>query len=532
LILFTLTRIIKMKIFIGSSSEAKKIDNEVRKIIENYPDADPKPWRDVFIPGEFGLESLARVKKEVDGAILITTVDDKIWYRGSEAFSPRDNVLFELGLFIGELGRDKVALIVVKDKNGNTPKIPTDLAGLNYLYFQEGKNASNEDLINNWLKQLQRKVGSGNSNISNPFEVLKDQFPKLPENWKDDVKNYILEPFRRQSLDALRGEFTLNVSQYYTSLFASINNAESDTEIKAISLLSEEFWEEDPFQAQYLRHNIEARKRNVSIKRLFVVSRELHSGLWKTIQKQLDNGIEIRVINSKIFSRFIHLEDMVLLISDDDKRGYISNPIFSNSSKIRSANLNLNINYCQQLNTEFDSLWEIATFPKPSFIDKKLVSKEPPGNTMEVFSLTKDVISCEEAAEARGVPLKNELKTLILSTTNGFVAVHIPGDGKISLRSIKNALGINKAHIAAPEELYKMELSPGTVSAILEPVWSLPHLISKRVLAQDYVTTNNGTRRQYYKFDPIILLDSADYIMGHFDVYEIIAPFGMLRFIY
>jgi len=506
-----------MKIFIGSSSEAKLIDNEVRKIIENHPKAEPKPWQDVFVPGEFGLESLTRIKKEVDGAVLITTVDDKIWYRGSEGFTPRDNVLFELGLFIGELGRDKVGLIVVKDREGNTPKIPTDLAGLNYIYFEEGKRANNEAAITKWLLHLQKKVGFGSNTLENPFNVLQDQYSRLPETWKDDVKNYIIEPFRKQSFDALRGEFTLNLSQYYTSLFAAIQNADEHTEIKAVSILSEEFWEQDPFQAQYLKNNIDATKRGVSIKRLFVVNRNLHSGLWKTIQKQLDNKIEIRVISSKVFSRFIHLEDMVLIQRENDMRSYISNQLFSNSNRIKSANLNLSINYCQQLTLEFDSVWELAAPPKPSFVDKKDKSIEAPGLKMQVYSLDKDVISCAEAAEARNVPLENELKTLILSTSNGYVAVHIPGDGEISLRSIKNALSVKKAFIAPPEEIFKMELSAGTVSAVLEPVWSLPHLISKRVLTQDFVTTNNGTRSQYFKFDPVELLDSLDYLIGQFE---------------
>ena len=506
-----------MKIFIGSSSEARVIDTEVRKIIENHPEVEPKPWQEVFVPGEFGLESLLRVKKEIDAAILITTVDDKIWYRGSEAFTPRDNILFELGLFLSELGRDRVGLVVVRNNDGNSPKIPTDLAGLNYIYFEEGKNANNESAITKWILHLQRKKALIASSFENPFDILEDQYSKLPDNWKDDVKNYLIEPFKKQSFDALRGEFTLNISDYYNSLFTAVNNAESESYIKAVSILSEEFWEQDPFQARYLKTNIDASNRGVEVRRLFVVNRSLHSGLWKTIQKQLDNGIQIKVINSKVFSRFIHLEDMVLFVSNLDMRSYISNQLFSSSNHIKSANLNLNINYCQQLNVEFDSVWELAESPKVSFVEKSIQSVEPPGLKMKIYSLDKDVISCEEAAEARGVPLTNELKTLILSTNNGFVAVHIPGDGQISLRAIKTALGVKNAFIAPPEELYKMELSPGTVSAVLDPVWSLPHLISKRVLTQDYVTTNNGTRSQYFKFDPVELLEASEHKIGQFE---------------
>jgi len=51
-----------------------------------------------------------------------------------------------------------------------------------------------------------------------------------------------------------------------------------------------------------------------------------------------------------------------------------------------------------------------------------------------------------------------------------------------------------------------MGVGRGTVCAVLEPVWSLPHLIDPSVLRLPYVTTNNGTPTGYYKFDPQILL--------------------------
>lgn len=508
-----------MKIFVGSSSEAKIIDTEIRKILENHPETFPIPWRNIFTPGEFGLESLQKIKNEVDGAILITTSDDKIWYRGAEGFTPRDNVLFELGLFISELGRARVGLIVVKNKEGNIPKIPTDLAGLNYIFYEQGKTATNESTITKWLLHLQRELGStGSKGFQNPFEVLEEQYSRLPINWRDDVKNYIIEPFKKQSLDALSGEFSLSISQYYNSLFTALSDSDEEkTIVRAISILSSEVWDEDPFQIQYLNYNIQARKKGATIKRLFVVNRTINTGLWKTIQNQLDNDIEIRIVNSKIFSKFSNLDDMVIVQKDSDIRTYISKQFFSSTNRLKSANLNLNINYGNELILSFDALWELGKLPSPNFVEKLQNSSEPPGKRLQVYSLKKEVISCDEAAEARGVPLFNELKTMILSTTNGYVAVHLPGDGQISLRAVKNALEVKNAFIAPAEEIYKLELSPGTVSAVLEPVWSMPHLFSKRVLTLDFVTTNNGTRSQYFKFDPIELLNASNYLLGQFE---------------
>lgn len=73
-------------------------------------------------------------KEEIDGSIFIYTSDDTIWYRGKSAGKPRDNVIFEHGLFSGKLGRTKSIII----KCGNV-KLPTDLLGVTYIDFSDGK---------------------------------------------------------------------------------------------------------------------------------------------------------------------------------------------------------------------------------------------------------------------------------------------------------------------------------------------------------------------------------------------------------
>jgi len=62
-----------------------------------------------------------------DFAILLLTPDDIVQSRSTELASPRDNVIFELGLFMGELGRDRTFIL---QQPGSGMKIPTDLAGV------------------------------------------------------------------------------------------------------------------------------------------------------------------------------------------------------------------------------------------------------------------------------------------------------------------------------------------------------------------------------------------------------------------
>lgn len=93
---------------------------------------------------------------------------------------------------------------------------------------------------------------------------------------------------------------------------------------------------------------------------------------------------------------------------------------------------------------------------------------------------TVEVISCRSAAKARGHELHRELKSLVLKSSQGTCVVHVPGDCTVSLRKVKNHLGAKEAYIADPEELLEMELGPGTVCAVLDPVWSMRHLVDQR----------------------------------------------------
>jgi prolyl-tRNA editing enzyme YbaK/EbsC (Cys-tRNA(Pro) deacylase) len=149
---------------------------------------------------------------------------------------------------------------------------------------------------------------------------------------------------------------------------------------------------------------------------------------------------------------------------------------------------------------------------------RSATESRPPGEVMSPAWLGYPVISCKGAATARGVPLKNEIKTLILDTSVGLVAAHLRGDSMISLRAVKVVLAAQQARLASPESLLSIGLIPGTVSAILEPVWSLPHLIDQALLTLGFVTTNNRTTTGYFRFDPKILLTASLHTLANFSI--------------
>jgi len=234
-------------------------------------------------------------------------------------------------------------------------------------------------------------------------------------------------------------------------------------------------------------------------------------------------GIHIRRARPAILAEALRLEDMVIVIPtpEVDSRIYITDPAFDNPTAIRRARLMLDADVRKDLYTTFQRVWASSTTVTIRDLETTAVAKDTrapePGPNMKVYTLDSPVVSCEEAAAAKGIPLDNELKTLILDTTRGLVALHLLGDGEASLRAVKNAMGVKQAFLAEASTLAEIGLQPGTVCAVKDPVWSMPHLITRRILSKDMVSTNNGTHRGFYRFHPTVLLEADSVTLGDFE---------------
>jgi hypothetical protein len=103
-------------------------------------DADVTVWNEgPFGIGKTIIESLESLP-HFDFAILVLTPDDLVHSRNVESLGPRDNVIFELGLFTGRIGRSRT--FVVHQANAQV-KIPTDLSGViaaQYSWPRDDKN--------------------------------------------------------------------------------------------------------------------------------------------------------------------------------------------------------------------------------------------------------------------------------------------------------------------------------------------------------------------------------------------------------
>jgi hypothetical protein len=95
----------------------------------------------VFGLNEGNLEALLQELQESDFGVFVLAADDLTTSKDETKPSPRDNVLFEAGLFMGVLGRSRV--FIAHDDRPDL-KIPSDLAGLTLAAY-DGARIGGED---------------------------------------------------------------------------------------------------------------------------------------------------------------------------------------------------------------------------------------------------------------------------------------------------------------------------------------------------------------------------------------------------
>jgi Predicted nucleotide-binding protein containing TIR-like domain len=146
----------KPSIFIGSSSEGLKYAQSIKAQLSN--DAELTIWNEgLFLLGNITLEALQTFGCRFDFAILVLTPDDTAVSRGEETKSPRDNVLFELGVFMSALGPKKTFVVTTKDD----VKLPSDLKGLTVAKIESARADGNvEAMVGNACHQIRNAVAT------------------------------------------------------------------------------------------------------------------------------------------------------------------------------------------------------------------------------------------------------------------------------------------------------------------------------------------------------------------------------------
>ena len=141
----------KPRIFLGSSGQQEKLLQALTRGLQDI--ADVEPWTSVFNPGVSTLDRLVELTHEVDFAAFIFAQDD--WTSKGAVpdpdagqASPRDNVVFEAGLFGGALGIRRTYIL-----HARGAKLPTDLNGLTAIRYDPDTTPAIVRQINQTLRK-------------------------------------------------------------------------------------------------------------------------------------------------------------------------------------------------------------------------------------------------------------------------------------------------------------------------------------------------------------------------------------------
>jgi len=127
----------KPTLFIGSSREGKEIAYGAQQNL--FSNAEVTVWdQGVFQVSKSNLESLLAMLDRTDFGMFIFSRDDIITIRGDQNRAVRDNVIFELGLFVGRLGRERSFILL--PENSNDLHLPTDLIGMTPAIYEVGRS--------------------------------------------------------------------------------------------------------------------------------------------------------------------------------------------------------------------------------------------------------------------------------------------------------------------------------------------------------------------------------------------------------
>jgi hypothetical protein len=143
----------KPRIFLGSSGKQQKLLQALTRGLEDI--AHVEPWTTSFNPGTTTLGRLLELTREVDFAAFVFARDD--WTStgppsseegGPGLASPRDNVVFEAGLFGSALGMRRTFIL-----HANGAKLPSDLLGLTCVRYGDATTAAEVRTVNQKLRK-------------------------------------------------------------------------------------------------------------------------------------------------------------------------------------------------------------------------------------------------------------------------------------------------------------------------------------------------------------------------------------------
>jgi predicted nucleotide-binding protein len=149
----------RSRLFVICSKEGLSAAQALQEAFQ-YDNFSVTLWTDgVFRASGYPVPSLVRQLDLSDFAVAILSPDDTRISRETSAVVPRDNVLFELGMFIGRLGQHRSFLMEPRDADIT---LPSDLTGITTIPYRSGPPEEMLSLVGpacNALRRIINEIG-------------------------------------------------------------------------------------------------------------------------------------------------------------------------------------------------------------------------------------------------------------------------------------------------------------------------------------------------------------------------------------
>jgi hypothetical protein len=233
----------RQRIFVGSSREA--IDTCRAVQAELGDEFDVKGWdQDVFALSRPALQSLLEVLDASDAGIFVLRADDLVTKREDTRPGVRDNVLFELGMFLGRLGPDRTFMLT---ENGADVRLPSDLFGLTTAeYDGRGGDARRRAAVGPACTQIRNHLRAAQAPVARSPES-RGRIDRAMARMSHDLER-LLGASEATGLDArvLSEPVPLRIGNVAVEIVAGrIENFASDDDQAAVALPANEYFDED-----------------------------------------------------------------------------------------------------------------------------------------------------------------------------------------------------------------------------------------------------------------------------------------------
>ncbi len=219
----------KPTLFIASSVEGLGIADAINANLEH--DAHCTIWRTgTFKLSSQSVDDLVKKSSVIDFAVFAFTPDDVTKIRDLDAVVARDNVVFELGLFIGAIGKDRC--YVVKPR-GVDMHLPSDLLGMNVAdYATDRPDADISSALNYACKLVKDRIAELGAISRSPFVK-----PDSPARHVANPPDYKLQDVDLRFLaECVKSRVASPEGRTFYSISNELKNTDHELMLSAIKL--------------------------------------------------------------------------------------------------------------------------------------------------------------------------------------------------------------------------------------------------------------------------------------------------------